>query len=194
MSRDQLALSLNLGIFRTVKQTINKGEVKLTEEKGVGWGSASLPNDWFVGLRYVNRVKCVKQTINKGEVKLTEVNGVGWGSAPIPYDWYVEIRYVNRVKCVKQTINEREVKLTEENGVGWGSASIPYDWYVGIRYVNKVKCVKQSGISLNLRTGPTGHATLFNQWEGALVSINKQIKTSPQWSKIFKTTDGVGQN
>ena len=53
---------------------------------------------------------------------------------------------------------------------------------------------KQSGISLNLRTGPTGHATLFNQWEGALVFINKQIKTSPQWSKIFKTADGVGQN
>ena len=52
----------------------------------------------------------------------------------------------------------------------------------------------QSGISLNLRTGPTGHATLFNQWEGALVFINKQIKISPQWSKIFKTTDGVGQN
>ena len=53
---------------------------------------------------------------------------------------------------------------------------------------------KQSGISLNLRTGPTGHATLFNQWEGALVFINKQIKTSPQWSKLFETTDGVGQN
>ena len=44
----------------------------------------------------------------------------------------------------------------------------------------------QSRISLNLRTGPTGHATLFNQWEGALVFINKQIKTSPQWSKISK--------
>ena len=44
---------------------------------------------------------------------------------------------------------------------------------------------KQSGISLNLRTGPADHATLFNQWEGALVFINKQIKTSPQWSKIF---------
>ena len=53
---------------------------------------------------------------------------------------------------------------------------------------------QQSGISLNLRTGPTGHVTLFNQWEGALVFINKQIKTSPQWSKIFKTADGVGQN
>ena len=36
---------------------------------------------------------------------------------------------------------------------------------------------EQSGISLNLRTGSTGHATLFNQWEGALVFINKQIKT-----------------
>ena len=54
--------------------------------------------------------------------------------------------------------------------------------------------VDQSGISLNLRTGPTGHATLFNQWECALVFINKQIKTSPQWSKIFKTTDGGRQN
>ena len=49
----------------------------------------------------------------------------------------------------------------------------------------------QSGISLNLRTGPAGHATLFNQWEGALVLINKRIKTSPQSSKIFKKTDGV---
>ena len=52
----------------------------------------------------------------------------------------------------------------------------------------------RSGISLHLRTGPTGHATLFNQWEGALVFINKQIKTSAQWSKKFKTADGVGQN
>ena len=56
------------------------------------------------------------------------------------------------------------------------------------------KNVQQSGISLNLRTGPTGHAPLFNQWDGALVFINKQIKTSPQSSKSFKTTDGVGQN
>ena len=55
-------------------------------------------------------------------------------------------------------------------------------------------CFEQSGISLNLRTGATGHATLFNQWECALVFINKQIKTSPQWSKIFKTTDGGRQN
>ena len=38
---------------------------------------------------------------------------------------------------------------------------------------------KQSGISPNLRTGPTGHAKLFNQWEGALAFI----KTSTQWSK-----------
>ena len=57
-----------------------------------------------------------------------------------------------------------------------------------------LRFIHQSGISLNLRTGPTGHATLFNQWEGALVFINKQIKTIPQWSKILKTTDGVGQN
>ena len=55
-------------------------------------------------------------------------------------------------------------------------------------------CVTQSGISVNLRTGPTGHAPLFNQWDGALMFINKQIKTSPQRSKIFKTTDGVRQN
>ena len=54
--------------------------------------------------------------------------------------------------------------------------------------------LNQSGISLNLRTGPTGHAPLFNQWDGALVFINKQIKTSPQSSKSFKTTDGVWQN
>ena len=52
----------------------------------------------------------------------------------------------------------------------------------------------QSGIFLNLRTGPTGHATLFNQWEGALVFIKTQIKTSTCWSKIFTTADGVGQN
>ena len=38
--------------------------------------------------------------------------------------------------------------------------------------------VYQSGISLNLRTGPTGQATLFNQWEGALVFIKIQIKIS----------------
>ena len=48
---------------------------------------------------------------------------------------------------------------------------------------------KQSGISPNLRTGSTGHATLFNQWEGALVFI----KLSTQWSKILTPVDGVGQ-
>ena len=53
---------------------------------------------------------------------------------------------------------------------------------------------QQSGISRNLRTGLTGHATLFNQWEGALVFIKTQIKTSPQWSKIFTTVDVVGRN
>ena len=68
-------------------------------------------------------------------------------------------------------------------------------WELGIPKGPTVKrFLQQSGISLNLRTGSTGYATLFNQWEGALVFINKQIKTSPQWSKIFKTTDGVGQN
>ena len=48
---------------------------------------------------------------------------------------------------------------------------------------------KQSGISLNLRTGSTAHATLFNQWGGALVFI----KTSTQWSKLFTPVDRVGQ-
>ena len=48
---------------------------------------------------------------------------------------------------------------------------------------------QQSGISLNLRTGPNGHATLFNQVEGAFVFI----KTSTKWSKIFTTADGVAQ-
>ena len=48
---------------------------------------------------------------------------------------------------------------------------------------------KQSGISPNLRTGSTGHATLFNQWEGALVFI----KLSTQWSKILTPVDRVGQ-
>ena len=74
-------------------------------------------------------------------------------------------------------------------------------WYI-LFFFNRINMIlqifisiNQSGISLNLRTGPTDHATLFNQWEGALVFINKQIKTSPQCSKIFKTTDGVdGQN
>ena len=47
---------------------------------------------------------------------------------------------------------------------------------------------------LKFKDRATGDATLFNQWESALVFINKQIKTAPQWSKIFKTTDGVGQN
>ena len=46
--------------------------------------------------------------------------------------------------------------------------------------MHKEKSDYQSGVSLNLRTGPTAHATLFNQWEGALVFINKQIKTSPK--------------
>ena len=35
-----------------------------------------------------------------------------------------------------------------------------------------LKRLVQSGISLNLRTGPTGYAPLFNQWDGALVFIN----------------------
>ena len=54
-----------------------------------------------------------------------------------------------------------------------------FGWWTG-------HCSKQSGISLNLRTGPTGHATLFNQWEGALVFINKQIKTLPSDQKFSK--------
>ena len=32
----------------------------------------------------------------------------------------------------------------------------------------------QFGIFQNLRTGPTGHATLFNQWEGAFVFVKTQ--------------------
>ena len=71
-------------------------------------------------------------------------------------------------------------------------------WYlwvkIGSDFVAIIVTHVQSGISLNLRTGPTGHATLFNQWECAFVFINKQIKTSPQWSKLFKTTDGGRQN
>ena len=82
---------------------------------GVGWDSAPLPYDSYVGTLYVNKVKCVKQTINERGVKLTKVNGVGWDSAPLPYDSYVGTLYVNKVKCVKQTINEREVKSTEDN-------------------------------------------------------------------------------
>ena len=61
-------------------------------------------------------------------------------------------------------------------------------------FIPALNSPESSRISPNLRTGPTGHATVFNQWEGALVYINKQIKTSPQWSEIFKTADGVGQN
>ena len=63
--------------------------------------------------------------------------------------------------------------------------------YRAVAWPQKMRMYYQSGISLNLRTGPAGHATLFNQWEGALVFISKQIKTSPQCSKIFKTTDRV---
>ena len=44
----------------------------------------------------------------------------------------------------------------------------------------KSKRRNQSGISLNLGTGQTGHATLFNQWEGALL-----FKSSTKCSKIF---------
>ena len=31
--------------------------------RDVGWGLAPLPNDWYLGIGYVYRVKCVKQTI-----------------------------------------------------------------------------------------------------------------------------------
>ena len=65
---------------------------------------------------------------------------------------------------------------------------------INIRGQKENRPLQQSGISLNLGTGPTGQAQLFNQLDGALVFINKQIKTSPQWSKILKTTDGVEQN
>ena len=41
--------------------------------------------------------------------------------------------------------------------------------------------LSQSGISLNLGTGQTGHATLFKQWEGALLFTT----TSSKCSKIF---------
>ena len=73
---------------------------------------------------------------------------------------------------------------------GWKVTSIPA---CNIPTYKHSTCT-QSGISLNLRTGPTGQATLFNQWQGALVFIKAQIKTSPQWSKIFTTAHGVGQN
>ena len=46
--------------------------------------------------------------------------------------------------------------------------------------MHKEKSDYQYGVSLNLSTGPIGHATLFNQWEGMLVFINKQIKISPK--------------
>ena len=51
---------------------------------------------------------------------------------------------------------------------------------VGPDWEDWLESDNQSGISLNLRTGPTGHETLFNQREGALVYIKTQIKTSPQ--------------
>ena len=37
---------------KCIKQTINKREVKSTEEKGVGWGSAPFPNEWYLGTGY----------------------------------------------------------------------------------------------------------------------------------------------
>ena len=53
---------------------------------GLGLSSAQLPNDLYIGIGHINRVKCVKQTIDKDKVKLTEEKGVGWGSAPLPND------------------------------------------------------------------------------------------------------------
>ena len=61
-----------------MKQTINKREVKSTEEKGNGVGLSSTLQ-YYVGTGYVNRVKCVKQTINKREVKSIEEKGDGVG-------------------------------------------------------------------------------------------------------------------
>ena len=55
-----------------------------------------------------------------------------------------------------------------------------------IRLHKYVAGIPQSGISLNLSTGPTGHVTLFNQGEGTLVFINKQIKHRPSDQKFSK--------
>ena len=53
-----------------------------------------------------------------------------------------------------------EIAVGRDNlrGLGdWGDCSIVFE-------VKFEVCTRdQSGISLNLRTGPTGHATLFNQ-------------------------------
>ena len=76
-----------------------------------------------------------------------------------------------------------ELDLTERNWQIWQT----------IHY----QSIYQSGISLNLRTGPTGHAALFNKWESVFVFIKTRIKTSTCWSKIFTTVwerIRVGQN
>ena len=80
------------------------------------------------------------------------------------------------VQSFDSTITQIKI-YSVDNATGFRN-NYPLDYYL------------QSGISLNLRTGPTGHAPLFNQWDGALVFINKQIKTSPQSSKSFKTING----
>ena len=63
-----------------------------------------------------------------------------------------------------------ELDLTERNWQIWQT----------IHY----QSIYQSGISLNLRTGPTGHAALFNKWESVFVFIKTRIKTSTCWSKF----------
>ena len=106
--------------------------------------------------------------------------------------WFQTSRYCrakvefNSINCVR-----RGSSTTFETGLTW----IRYPKLSTAEIVcvqsqlvkNNEILVYQSGISLNLRTGPTGHATLFNQWEGALVFIKIQIKTSTCWSKISTT-------
>ena len=97
--------------------------------------------------------------------------------------WVRGLRVSLRHSRIWTRDNREQIQLAVRSGLELGDSRM------------QIQGSNQSGISLNLRTGPAGHATLFNQWEGALVFINKQIKTSPQCSKIFKTTDGVdGQN
>lgn len=83
-------------------------------------------------------------------------------------DRYVVDRYIHRI-YLSHVLFECE-----------GGASA--DW----KCIWHFKTDLQSLISLNLGTGQTGHATLFNQWEGAILFT----KTSTRCSKIFHNGGG----
>ena len=85
--------------------------------------------------------------------------------------------------------------------IGFFSLAFRYRSTFSFTKIQKGKCLLPHGLAnmgtIKVRkwyramTGPTCHATLLNQWEGALVFINKQIKTSPQWSKQRTESDRI---